>query len=93
MVRYIIKRLLQSILTILLVVSVVFILVRMMPVENFFTDDEQIKLTEAQKYDRLASRGLMEKCHTCGTAGLLFRFTEEGAAEIAALDPEGGTFP
>ena len=93
MVRYIIKRLLQSILTILLVVSVVFILVRMMPVENFFTDDEQIKLTEAQKYDRLASRGLMEKCHTCGTAGLLFRFTEEGAAEIAALDPESGTFP
>ena len=93
MVRYIIKRLLQSILTILLVVSVVFILVRMMPVENFFTDDEQIKLTEAQKYDRLASRGLMEKCHTCGTAGLLFRFTDEGAAEIAALDPESSTLP
>ena len=93
MVRYIIKRLLQSILTILLVVSVVFILVRMMPVENFFTDDEQIKLTEAQKYDRLASRGLMEKCRTCGTAGLLFRFTDEGAAEIAVLDPESGDLP
>ncbi len=93
MVRYIIKRLLQSLLTILLVVSVVFILVRMMPMENFFTDDEQIKLTEAQKYDRLASRGLMEKCHTCGTAGLIYHFTEEGAAEIASLDPESGSLP
>ncbi len=93
MLRYIIKRLLQSLLTILLVVSVVFILVRMMPVENFFTDDEQIKLTDAQKYDRLASRGFMEKCRTCGTAGLLYRFTEGGAAAVAALDPEGGSLP
>lgn len=93
MVRYIIKRLLQSLLTIFLVVSVVFILIRMMPMENFFTDDEQIKLTEAQKYDRLASRGLMEKCHTCGTAGLIYHFTEEGAAEIASLDPENNALP
>lgn len=93
MVRYIIKRLFQSLLTILLVVSVVFILIRMMPMENFFTDDEQIKLTEAQKYDRLASKGLMEKCSTCGTAGLIYRFTAEGAAEIAALDPDSSALP
>lgn len=93
MVRYIIKRLLQSLLTILLVVSIVFILIRMMPMENFFTDDEQIKLTDAQKYDRLASKGMMEKCGTCGTAGLIYRFTESGAAEIAALDPESAGLP
>ena len=46
MLKYILKRLGQSLLTILLVVSVVFVLMRLMPSENFFTDDELLKLYE-----------------------------------------------
>ncbi|MBQ6563491.1 MAG: ABC transporter permease [Clostridiales bacterium] len=60
MVRYIIKRLLQSLLTILIIVSVVFLLMRMMPTDYFFTEDELIKLTEAQKQSKLEAAGLLD---------------------------------
>ena len=70
MVKYIIKRLFQSILTILLVVSVVFILLRLMPSDYFFTEDELMKFTESQKYAKLERLGLMSICKTCGGTGL-----------------------
>ncbi len=93
MIKYIVKRLLQSILTILLVVSVVFILIRLMPKENFFTDDEQIKLNEVQKNERLASKGLMERCRVCDGAGWVFTFTPEGRELVKSLDPESEIQP
>ena len=40
MARYILKRLFQSLITVLLVVSVVFVLLRMTPSDYFFTEDE-----------------------------------------------------
>ena len=58
MLRYILKRLLQSLLTILIIVSVVFLLMRMMPTDYFFTEDELIKLTEAQKQSKLEAAGV-----------------------------------
>ena len=39
MLKYILKRLLQSVLTVLIIVSVVFLLMRMMPTDYFFTED------------------------------------------------------
>ena len=54
MARYIFKRLLQSAVTILLVVTVVFLLLRLMPTDYYFTDEENIKLTDQQK--RIACR-------------------------------------
>ena len=60
MLRYILKRLLQSLLTILIIVSVVFLLMRMMPTDYFFTEDELIKLTEAQKQSKLEAAGLLD---------------------------------
>ncbi len=60
MVKYILKRTGQSILTILLVVSIVFLLMRMMPSDYFFTEDELIKFTEEQKEDKLRRLGLLD---------------------------------
>ena len=59
MVRYILKRLLQSVITVFIIVSVVFLLMRMMPTDYFFTEDELIKLTEAQKQSKLERAGLL----------------------------------
>ena len=69
MVKYILKRLVYSLITVLLVLSVVFFLLRMMPSDYFFTEDELIKFTEEQKYAKLERLGLMEICHTCGGSG------------------------
>lgn len=60
MVIYTIKRLLQSVFTVLLVVTIVFLLLRMMPTDYFFTEDELIKLTDTQKNDRLLAAGLLD---------------------------------
>jgi oligopeptide transport system permease protein len=71
MIKYIIKRLLQSVIVILLVVCVVFFLLRLMPSDYFFTEDELIKFTETQKYAKLERLGLMEICPDCGGKGLV----------------------
>jgi len=60
MAKYIVKRLLQSLVTILLVTSVVFLLLTLMPTDYFFTEDELMKLTEEQKNDRLEAAGLLD---------------------------------
>ncbi len=58
--KYIVKRLLQSLLTVLLIVSAVFLLMRLMPTEYFFTEDELMKLTEEAREDRLRAAGLLD---------------------------------
>lgn len=60
MAKYIIKRLLQSVLTILLVVSIVFLLLRLMPTDYFFSEEELIKLTDEQRHDKLQAAGLLD---------------------------------
>ncbi|MBQ8973190.1 MAG: ABC transporter permease [Clostridia bacterium] len=60
MLRYTLKRLLQSCVTIFLIVSVVFLLLRLMPTDYYFTEDELIKLTTEQKHDRLEAAGLLD---------------------------------
>ena len=71
MVKYIIKRLFQSVIVILLVVCIVFSLLRLMPSDYFFTEDELIKFTEAQKYAKLERLGLMEICTKCEGKGMV----------------------
>ena len=71
MVKYIIKRLFQSVIVILLVVCIVFSLLRLMPSDYFFTEDELIKFTEAQKYAKLERLGLMKICPACEGTGLV----------------------
>ncbi len=60
MFLYVLKRLLQSIVTILLVVTIVFLLLRLMPTDYYFTDEELMKLTEQQKHDRLQAAGFLD---------------------------------
>lgn len=60
MVKYTIKRLLQSVLTVLLVVTIVFLLLRMMPTDYYFTEDELIKLSDEQKHDKLLAAGYLD---------------------------------
>ena len=69
MAKYILKRLFQSLITVLLVVSVVFILLRMMPSDYFFTEDELMKFTEVQKNAKLERLGIMEMCPECHGSG------------------------
>lgn len=58
MVKYSISRLLQSAVTVLIVATIVFLLMRALPTDYFFTEEEVMKLTEQQKHDRLEAAGL-----------------------------------
>lgn len=60
MIKYILKRMLQSLITLFVIVSVVFLLMRLMPTDYFFTEDELIKLTDSQKIDKLNAAGLLD---------------------------------
>lgn len=60
MFKYSIKRLFQSLLTVLLVVSAVFLLLRLLPTDYFFTEEQLIKLTEEQQQDLLRANGYLD---------------------------------
>ena len=60
MAKYVLKRLLQTFFTVLLVGAIVFLLMRLMPTDYFFTEDELMKLTDEQKHDRLAAQGYLD---------------------------------
>ena len=64
MVKYTIKRLLQTIVTVLIVATIVFLLMRMLPSDYFFTEDQLMKLTEEQKYEQLQAAGLTDPIGT-----------------------------
>lgn len=60
MFKYTIKRLLQSVVTVLIVVTVVFLLMRMLPTDYFFTEDQLMKFTPEQKEEQLQAAGLLD---------------------------------
>lgn len=60
MFKYTIKRLLQSLVTVLVVVTIVFLLMRMLPTDYFFTEDQLIKLKPEQKQEQLQAAGLLD---------------------------------
>ena len=60
MLKYTIKRLFQSLLTVLLVVSVVFMLLRLLPTDYFFTEEQLIKLTREQQEELLRANGYLD---------------------------------
>lgn len=57
---YIMKRFWQSIMTIMLIVCVVFLLLRLLPKENFIPPDQIEKMKEWQKQDYLKANGYMD---------------------------------
>lgn len=60
--KYIATRLLRSLLTLIIVVTVVFLLMRMMPIEGYFGTGFD-KLDEAQKIAKLENLGLLDPLH------------------------------
>ena len=60
MIKYTIKRLLQSLVTVLVIATIVFLLMRALPTDYFFTEDQLMKLTEEQKNDQLMAVGLLD---------------------------------
>ena len=60
MAKYTIKRLLQSLVTVLVVATIVFLLMRMLPTDYYFTEDQVMKLTQEQKNDQLRAAGMLD---------------------------------
>ena len=60
MFKYTIKRLFQSLVTVLLVISAVFLLLRLLPTDYFFTEEQLIKLTDEQQEDLLRKNGYLD---------------------------------
>ena len=60
MAKYTIKRLLQSLVTVVVVATIVFLLMRMLPTDSYFSEDQLLKLTEEQKNDQLEAAGLLD---------------------------------
>ena len=64
MFKYTVKRLLQSVLTVLIVVTIVFLCMRALPTDFFFTEDQMMKLDDQQKEDILTKAGLLDPIPT-----------------------------
>ncbi|NMA87481.1 MAG: ABC transporter permease [Tissierellia bacterium] len=62
MLKYSIRRLLQSLLTLFIIITIVFLLMRLMPEEGYFGDAYE-KLDENQKEAILESMGLRDPIH------------------------------
>ena len=60
MAKYTAKRLFQSLISVLIVATVVFLLLRAVPSDYFFSEDQLMKLTEEQKEDQLRAAGLLD---------------------------------
>lgn len=60
MTRYILKRLFQSLITIVIVVTAVFLLLRLMPTSGYFTRDDYINMTEEMRNAYLRNLGLLD---------------------------------
>lgn len=60
MLKYTIKRLLESLVTVLIIVTIVFLLLRLLPTDYYFTEEQLMKFTEEQKQEQLLSAGLLD---------------------------------
>jgi len=60
LLKYTIKRLLQSVVTVLIIVTIVFLLMRLLPTDYYFTEEQLMKLTEKQKDEQLLAAGLLD---------------------------------
>ena len=89
MLKYTIKRLLQSLITILVVVTAVFLMMRMLPTDYYFTEEQVMKMTDEQKHDQLEAAGLLDPIPTqlVRFYGDLFRLNFGGSRRISVGVP------
>lgn len=64
MFKYTVKRLGQSLITVLIIVTIVFCLLRLLPTDYYFTEDQLMKFTDQQKHDALEAAGLLDPLPT-----------------------------
>ena len=64
MLKYTVKRLLQSLVTIFLIATAVFLMMRCLPTDYYFTEEQLMKFTEEQKYAALEAAGLTDPIPT-----------------------------
>ncbi len=64
MLKYTVKRLAQSLVTILLIATIVFLLMRCLPTDYYFTEEQLMKFTKEQKYAALEAAGLTDPIGT-----------------------------
>ena len=60
MTRYILRRALQSLITVLIVVCAVFLLLRLMPTSGYFSREDYINMTEQMRQAYLRTLGLTD---------------------------------
>ena len=48
MLKYTIKRLLESLVTVLIIVTIVFLLLRLLPTDYYFTEEQLMKLQKSR---------------------------------------------
>ena len=60
MPKYSVKRLLQSFITVMIAVTLVFLMMRMLPTDYYFTEDQLMKFTPEQKEAALEAAGLLD---------------------------------
>ena len=60
MLKYTIKGLLESLVTVLIIVTIVFLLLRLLPTDYYFTEEQLMKFTEEQKQEQLLAAGLLD---------------------------------
>ncbi len=60
MFKYTVKRLLQSLVTVFLIVTIVFFLIRLLPTSGYFTEDQLLKLSPADQENYLRVLGLKD---------------------------------
>ena len=60
MLKYTIKRLVESLITVLIIVTIVFLLLRMLPTDYYCTEEQLMKFTEEQKQEQLLAAGLLD---------------------------------
>ncbi|MBO7402314.1 MAG: ABC transporter permease, partial [Lachnospiraceae bacterium] len=60
MVKYTLKRLLHGVITVFIIATVVFLLMRMLPTDYFFTEEQLMKFTDQQKEAALKAAGLLD---------------------------------
>ena len=82
MLKYTLKRLAQSLVTIFLAVTLVFLLLRLLPTDYFFTEDQLMKFTEEQKNAQLQLRA-------CWTPLVHSLFAIMGSSSIWTLVSRG----
>ncbi len=64
MLKYTAKRLLESLFTVILIVTIVFVLMRMLPSDLYFTEEQMMKLSPEQKTEQLQAAGLLDPMPT-----------------------------